>query len=199
MKKVLILFAHPALQNSRVNREIVPQLKKLPSVTLNDLYQKYPEFDIDIKAEQELLLNHDVIVYHHPFYWYSAPSILKEWQDLVLEHGWAYGSQGGTLEGKLFFNIITTGGRGEAYTKDGFNQHTIGMLLAPVTQSVKLCKMIALPPYVIHGTHSIKPAEIKNHINNLSALIRIIQTEDLDIDRLQKSEYLNSWMENSNA
>ena len=59
-------------------------------VTVNNLYEKYPDFFIDVPEEQRLLLENDIIIWHHPFYWYSAPAILKEWMDLVLQHGFAY-------------------------------------------------------------------------------------------------------------
>jgi glutathione-regulated potassium-efflux system ancillary protein KefG len=39
----------------------------------------------------------------HLLYWYSTPAILKEWQDLVLEHVFAYGHEGTKLHGKIFF------------------------------------------------------------------------------------------------
>ncbi|RYE35767.1 MAG: NAD(P)H oxidoreductase, partial [Sphingobacteriales bacterium] len=95
MARVLILFAHPAFEKSRVHRPMVKQVLKLEGITFHDLYESYPDYDIDLDREQELLLRHDVIVFQHPFYWYSCPAILKQWQDLVLEHGWAYG-RGGT-------------------------------------------------------------------------------------------------------
>ena len=100
MLKLLIVFAHPALERSRVNRRLVEAIGDLEGVAVHDLYEAYPEFDIDVRREQELLAAHDVIVLQHPFYWYSAPAILKEWQDLVLEHGWAYGRNGTALRGK---------------------------------------------------------------------------------------------------
>ncbi|MCB0293189.1 MAG: NAD(P)H-dependent oxidoreductase, partial [Calditrichaeota bacterium] len=87
MKKILIIFAHPAFQKSRVNARLIEGLAQMEGITFHDLYQAYPEFDIDIAAEQQLLTGHDVIVFHHPFFWYSTPALLKEWQDLVLEHG----------------------------------------------------------------------------------------------------------------
>jgi glutathione-regulated potassium-efflux system ancillary protein KefG len=83
------LFAHPVLERSRVNRRLVDAIRGLDGVTIHDLYETYPTMAIDARAEQELLLQHDVYVFQHPFYWYSSPAILKEWQDLVLEHGWA--------------------------------------------------------------------------------------------------------------
>ena len=41
-----------------------------------------------------------MIVFQHPVYWYSSPAILKEYQDLVLEYGFAYGHDGHALDGK---------------------------------------------------------------------------------------------------
>jgi glutathione-regulated potassium-efflux system ancillary protein KefG len=107
--RVLILFAHPAPHKSRINRRLIESVKGLNNVTINDLYEEYPTFDIDVQHEQDLLLTHDIIVFQHPFYWYSSPAILKEWEDLVLEYGFAYGVGGTKLHGKLFLTAITTG------------------------------------------------------------------------------------------
>lgn len=193
MKKILILFAHPALQKSRVNKILIDGLEKIESVTFRDLYQFYPEIDIDVPEEQELLVRHDVIVFHHPFFWYSTPPILKEWQDLVLEHDWAYGSKGNALKGKLFFNLITTGGRAEAYTAQGYNNFTIRQLLAPIEQTVKLCKMIFLPPYIVHGTHSITREKIEQHKENYFELLALLKDGKLDFAKIKKLEYLNDY------
>ena len=117
--RILIVFAHPAIRRSRVNRRLVEAVRGLDGVTVNDLYEAYPELDIEVDREQRLLEKHDIVVLQHPFYWYSTPAILKEWQDLVLEHGWAYGRDGHALEGKLLLNAITTGGGEEAYCRAG--------------------------------------------------------------------------------
>ena len=79
--KILVLFAHPALQKSRVNSVMLDAIHGLEGVTIHNLYEEYPDFHIDIKKEQQLLLDHDIIILHHPFYWYSAPAIVKEWID----------------------------------------------------------------------------------------------------------------------
>ena len=57
--KVLILFAHPAFDKSRVNRLMVKGLSEIEGVTFHDLKQSYQEFCIDEEREQELLENHD--------------------------------------------------------------------------------------------------------------------------------------------
>jgi len=83
-RRILILFAHPALEKSRVNCALVRQVQGLEAVTFHDLYEAYPDFDIDIQHEQELLVAHDVVVLQHPFFWYSTPAILKEWMVFLL-------------------------------------------------------------------------------------------------------------------
>ena len=97
MPKTLILFANPALEKSRVNKVLIEGVRKLKNVTFNDLYEEYPDFQIDLKREQQLLLEHDRIIWHHPLYWYSVPALMKEWFDIVLEYGWAYGAGGNAL------------------------------------------------------------------------------------------------------
>ncbi len=195
MKNILILFAHPALQKSRVNKHLAAGFQGLAGVTFHDLYQRYPEFDIDIKYEQELLLQNDIIIFQHPFFWYSTPAILKEWQDLVLEHGWAFGREGNALKDKLFFNIITTGGSAEAYSKDGYNKHTINMLLAPIVQTARLCKMKFLPPYVVHGTHSITSEVMQEHCRRTQLLLTRLREEKINLERIFGLNYLNDFQE----
>jgi hypothetical protein len=97
---VLLTLAHPALERSRANRALAKAAKGLEGVTFHDLYETYPDFAIDIEAEQEKLLAHDVIAVQFPLYWYSTPALMKEWFDLVWLHGFAYGLDGNALAGK---------------------------------------------------------------------------------------------------
>lgn len=199
VKKILLIFAHPAFQKSRVNARLIEALAEMDGITFHDLYQAYPEFDIDVAAEQQLLIEHDVIVFHHPFFWYSTPALLKEWQDLVLEHGWAYGSQGNHLKDKWFFNIITTGGSEAAYSQQGYNFYTIRQLLAPIEQTARLCKMVFLPPYVVHGTHAITPEEIEAYRENGQQLLAMIRDENFDLAAAGKLQYLNDYLKRSDG
>jgi glutathione-regulated potassium-efflux system ancillary protein KefG len=153
--RILVLFAHPAVATSRVQVTLAQAARETPGVTLHDLYDAYPEYDIDVPAEQERLLAHDVVLFQFPFYWYSVPPLIKQWFDLVLEHGWAYGSRGDRLAGKWGGVAMSAGGRAAAYTADGYNRRTFGEFLAPVEQTVRLCKMRWLPPFVVAGTHAI--------------------------------------------
>ena len=133
-QRILILFAHPALEKSRVHRHLRRAGQGIDDVTFHDLYEVYPDFDIEVEREQQLLTEHDQIVLQYPLFWFSTPSILKEWQDLVLEHGWAFGTEGKALRGKKLLVAVSTGGGEEAYRPEGFNRFTMQDFLAPLRQ-----------------------------------------------------------------
>ncbi len=192
VNSILVLFAHPAFQRSRVNRELVQEARGLAGVTFHDLYEEYPDFDIDVQSEQELLLDHDIVVLHHPFFWYSSPALLKQWQELVLEHGWAYGSQGKALRGKRMLVAITTGGREEAYRHDGYNRFTIADLLRPLEQTAWLCGMEYLPPFVVHGTHGMTEEEILRHARDYRTTLEALRDGTVDVEAARRSPRLNS-------
>jgi len=184
MRRVLILFAHPVLERSRVNRRLLEAVRALDGVTVRDLYELYPMLDIDVKAEQAALVEHDVIVFQHPFYWYSCPAILKEWQDLVLEHGWAYGKEGTQLRGKITLNAISTGGPEAAYRQGGYNRFTVRELLAPWDQTAHLCGMRFLAPFVVHGSlRVVGDEDVAGHRTRYVQLIEALRDERIDLER----------------
>lgn len=193
MSKILINFAHPARARSKINNALRTAVEGLEDVTINDLYAHYPDFLIDVKREQRLCENHDVIIFQHPFYWYSTPSIMKEWLDLVLQHGWAYGSQGRALQGKLFLQAITAGGDDSTYQKDGYNEFTIGELTSPYRATAKLCNMEWLPPFVVLGVHLGLPEEkVKAHVEGYRRTVKGLRDGTLDIEQARQGRYLNS-------
>ncbi len=191
-RKVLILFAHPALQRSRVNSRLIRAVSDLPGVTVNDLYERYPDFLIDVPREQDLLVEHDILVFQHPMYWYSSPALLKEWQDLVLEYGFAYGSGGTALQGKVAFSAISTGGSRAAYQRDGLNHFRIGELLTPFEQTCRLCGMRYLPPFVTFATHRLKrEAEILPLAQAYGQLIEAFAADRIDLERAATLDQLD--------
>ena len=191
MRRVLVLFAHPVLERSRVNRRLLDAIRDLEGVTIRDLYEDYPTLSIDVAREQADLLAHDVLVFQHPFYWYSCPAILKEWQDLVLEHGWAYGVGGTHLRGKLTLNVVTTGGPAQAYQRGGYNRFTVRELLAPWDQTAHLCGMRFLAPFAVHaalrvtGEDDVAPSR-----DAYRRLIEALRDERIDLDAAAHAENL---------
>ncbi len=193
--RVLILFAHPALQKSRVNVRLMQYVTDIEGVTFHDLYEAYPDFHIQVPAEQELIAGHDIIVFHHPIFWFSMPALLKEWIDLVFEHGWAYGKGGRALRGKKLLSVISTGGRESLYQEKGYNRHTIGEFLLPVRQMAFICGMEYLSPFVVHGTHTITEEEIARHGECYRQVITALRDGTLDLDAACSLSRINLDME----
>jgi glutathione-regulated potassium-efflux system ancillary protein KefG len=132
-----------------------------------------------------------MIIWQHPFYWYSCPPLLKQWIDLVLEFQWAYGPGGNALEGKLIFNVVTTGGAAEAYQHEGRNRFTIREYLHPFDQTALLCKMIYLPPFVVQGTHRLSHEKLEQHADLYGKLLQLILNNEIDLEAARKAEFLN--------
>jgi glutathione-regulated potassium-efflux system ancillary protein KefG len=191
-RRILVLFAHPSLERSEANRPLAEAAAALSGVTLVDLYAEYPALEIDIDREQKRLLAHDAICFLHPLYWYSTPAILKEWQDLVLEHGFAYGAEGIALQGKLFFSALTAGGSGSAYCAEGYNHFSIRELLRPLEQTAILCGMTYLPPFALFGARTaVEEGRIAAHVADWTRLLGALRDDRLDLKRAVSLPRLN--------
>ncbi len=178
MKKILILFGHPRFEKSRINRTLLAALSGSVYITINDLYELYPDFNIDISYEQDLLTRHDIVIWQHPLYMYSAPALIKQWIDMVLEFGWAHGSGAENLTGKIVFNTVTAGGTKESYARDGFNCYTMQEFLYPFEQTAKLCGMHYLPPFAVQGTYRLTDKELEAHAAEYLGLLERLAGQD---------------------
>lgn len=192
-KKILVLFFHPRFEDSRANKALIKAISTIENVTIRDMYEQYPDFNIDIKQEQELLLKHDIIVWQHPFFWYNCPPLMKQWIDLVLELGWAYGRDGQNLEGKHIFNVITSGGSLEVYQKTGRNRFTYREFLNSFDQTAYLCHMHYLPPFLVPAAGRLTVEELNIYSENYCKILKAIQQPDFDFTQLQEIVYFNDF------
>jgi glutathione-regulated potassium-efflux system ancillary protein KefG len=157
------------------------------------MYELYPDFNIHIRAEQEALAAHDFIILQHPFYWYSCPPLMKQWMDLVLEHGWAYGKGGRQLEGKKLFQVISSGGTFEVYSNQGKNRFTYRELLQPFELTAGLCLMDYLPPFIIPGANKISSENLEIFAEQYRKIIRILQNGQVQPETLRNYNYWNQY------
>lgn len=162
LPRILVLYAHPDPVASVANSTMLAAISQLSHVTVHDLYAAYPDFFIDVTFERELVRDHDIIVFQHPLYMYSCPSLLKEWIDVVLSKGFAHG-EGNQTKNKYWRSVITTGGAAEAYTPDGYNRCSMDEILRPFELSAMLCRMKWLPPLVLHWARRVPVEERKQH------------------------------------
>ncbi|MGH8808899.1 MAG: NAD(P)H-dependent oxidoreductase [Noviherbaspirillum sp.] len=162
--RILLLYAHPAHQQSRVNRRLCEAARTVANVRVHDLYDSYPDFYIDVQREQELAAACDLLVFQHPIQWYGMPSLLKEWVDVVLEHGWAYGPEGSALQGKDFWLVATAGGPAASLSVSDDQQQTSSAFLPPFEQTALFCGMRWLPPLILYQARQVDDVVIDGYV-----------------------------------
>ncbi len=143
----------------------------LPNVTIHDLYETYPDFHIDIAAEQAQLAAADLVVFQHPIQWYSMPALLKEWVDTVLEDGWAFGKGGTALRDKSYWLVVTTGSPVDAYATTGMHHLPFDAFLPQFQQTASLCGMRWQTPLVIHNAHQLSQQDVAAHARHYVELL----------------------------
>ncbi|GKT34733.1 hypothetical protein ADUPG1_008031 [Aduncisulcus paluster] len=159
--KTLAIFGHPDLEStSVVNKKWLETLtaEGLDNVTVHKIAKAQTKaFSFDVKAEQDLLVAHDRILFIFPLFWYGLPALFKKWMDDVLAYGFAYGSSGNALKDKEFRMIISTGGPASAYSKEGPYSCTIEELLLPLKAMATMTGMKYEESAIIHGCSPFIP------------------------------------------
>jgi len=166
---ICVIHAHPYLSRSRANRALADALRGTTGVELRALYDLYPDFDIDVDAEQQALARAGLVVWMHPVFWYNVPALLKLWFEKVLAYGWAYGEAGTALDGKHCLWVPTTGGDEEAYTPTGMHGHPFASFAPAIEQTARFCHMHWETPHVLHGASAIDDAAMAAHVAALVA------------------------------
>ncbi|ASW08528.1 NAD(P)H-dependent oxidoreductase [Rhizobium sp. 11515TR] len=192
MARVLVLFAHPAQRPTSINLSMARRAEQVAGVTFVDIYAEYPRFDIDVEREQKRLIEHDVIVFQFPLFWYSTPALLKQWQDLVLEYGFAHGPHGKKLAGKLAIACITTAGSVQDYSYHGGNRHPFSAFILPLRQTVELCGMTFLPPFVLHAANHTDSHSARTHIESYPLLLAALRDATLDVGELGRRDQVTA-------
>jgi glutathione-regulated potassium-efflux system ancillary protein KefF len=166
---ICVIHAHPYLSHSRANRGLADALRDSRGLELRALYDLYPDFDIDVDAEQRALAAARLVVWMHPVFWYSVPALMKHWFEKVLAYGWAYGDGGSALNGKHCLWVPTTGGDVEAYTTTGMHGFPFASFTPAIEQTARFCGMHWEPPHVLHGASDVDDATLAAHAAALAA------------------------------
>ncbi|WP_413807212.1 NAD(P)H-dependent oxidoreductase [Streptomyces sp. OE57] len=169
--RTLLVLAHPDLAASRVNAALAEAARPVENVTLHDLYAAYPDLRIDVEREQRLLLEHDRIVLQFPFYWYSAPPLLKKWLDEVFLRGFAYGSGGTSLRGKSLLIATSAGSTEEQYRPGGAHPYPVVDLLNSFDATANITGMRYEEPFIVHGTHGLDDARLAAYQDHYRELL----------------------------
>ena len=156
--KTLVIVSHSYPGQSRVNKELLDAVKDLPNVTVREPESLYGRdgSKIDVKAEQQAIEAADRIVFQFPMFWFSVPGMLKNFMDDVLTYGWAYGSKGKALVGKIVQVAVSTGSPASSYEIP-----TVRSLFLPLEASACYTGMKYAEPFVTYGTLGMSDEALK--------------------------------------
>ena len=109
--KVIILLAHPNIQDSQANKALIENIKEYPYVGIINLYDN----PYDVEMQINMISNSKAVIFQFPLYWASAPSELKKWIDYAKENN--------------IKNIVvaTTTGGNLTYLEDEKDLHIVGV------------------------------------------------------------------------
>ncbi len=163
MKKTLIVLSHPNLQNSKFNAALIKEVKDLPHVSIRHLDALYGSDTkaFDVVKEQHYLRENERIIFQFPWYWYSAPAMLKAYQDEVLSYGFAFGKSGDKLAGKEFKIVTTIGAAEFAYQAGGWNLKSMNELLSPFQSMCNLTGMTYTRAFKVYGVGVMSNEELQ--------------------------------------
>jgi glutathione-regulated potassium-efflux system ancillary protein KefF len=177
---IVVVQAHPYPDHSRANRALGQAIAGMAGVAVRELYRLYPDFSIDVEAEQRALEAASVVVWQHPLYWYTTPALLKLWFEKVLTVGWAFGPGGDVLRGKRCLWVVTTGGDELDYTPAGVHQHVFDTFASVVRQTAQFCGMIWLEPLVVQGAPRLDDAALDGFGARYRAYLAALHAEEID-------------------
>ncbi|MDC4797553.1 NAD(P)H-dependent oxidoreductase [Acinetobacter baumannii] len=150
----LLILAHPYYAQSIANKTIVNELiKTYPDLEVRDIFQLYPDYKIDVSAEQEALLRHDTIILQYPMFWFNMPAILKLWFDEVFTYQFAYGSQGDKLKDKKVIISMTVGQKEANMVND--QENLIDSFLKSVQHSIQYTQMQLSGTFLLYDVSSL--------------------------------------------
>ncbi|MBT33510.1 MAG: general stress protein [Thalassobius sp.] len=176
----LIILAHPNYEKSTSNKTIIEALEKSSlDIKIRNLAALYPDYKIDVKAEQEALLRHENIIFQYPFYWYNMPAILKLWFDVVFEYQFAYGSKGDKLKDKNFIASFTVGAPEKEYNTLGEHHFRVMEFCKNLEQTAYYAKMHFINPVYSFGNSlnaGMAPEEVKQNAGfHAKKLIEVVK------------------------
>ncbi|MBP1043850.1 NAD(P)H-dependent oxidoreductase [Vagococcus sp. BWB3-3] len=205
--KTLVILAHPNISESGSQQFLLNSVEQFENVTVHHLDRHYPDGKIDRQAEQELLKKHQRIIFQFPFYWYSSPSILKEWQDVVFAGDDFYRPEGTILKGKEFGLVLTIGVSESEYRAGGRESFTVDELTRPYQAVAHHMGMSYLPHFSIHQfvylserqqqqllidyqfyLTGLQPASLENRTNWIIQALKTTDPKSLPIEKRARLE-----------
>lgn len=146
-KQVVVLLTHPNIKESRANKALMDAISDMGEVAIYNLYEMRMEDAFNAEIWSTIISHASALVFQFPFYWMSAPSLLKRWLDEVF----TYLAKTPAVAGKTLMVVTTAGSEHDAYRSGGRNRFTVDELLRPYQASAVHAGMIWQTPLVVYG------------------------------------------------
>ena len=78
LRKVVILLAHPNIKGSQANRALIDAVSDIEGVAVFNLYELSEDIAFNVDEWSKIISDASAVIYQFPFYWMSAPSLLKK-------------------------------------------------------------------------------------------------------------------------
>ena len=146
-KQVVVLLTHPNIKESRANKALMDAISDMEEVAIYNLYEMHVEDAFNAEIWSTIISHASALVFQFPFYWMSAPSLLKKWLDEVF----TYLAKTPAVAGKTLMVVTTAGSEHDAYRSGGRNRFTVDELLRPYQASAVHAGMVWQTPVVAYG------------------------------------------------
>lgn len=127
----------------------------------------YPDFQIDVAAEQEKLKQADLVILQDPVYWYNVPSLTRRRFEEVLRYGWAYGEGGMALAGKKAIIGLTAGGNTASYETGTESVIPAAEVIKPLELVLGYCHMDVLGTVFTTSMPGHDPEKYEEHAQKI--------------------------------
>ncbi|MBW8359359.1 MAG: NAD(P)H-dependent oxidoreductase [Weeksellaceae bacterium] len=171
MENTLVLFAHPYLEHSKSNKELINFYVRHQHYTFRDLYEEFPEFHIPAFRERKRIAHYDRIIFHFPLIWFGIPPLLKLWIDEVFDLKWQKEFGDNPLKNKEVVILVTTNYKEEQFGKNGVFKYTIEELISGLFVVLKQNKLKIKDFLCIYNVDQLEKKEIIMHKHHYMAVL----------------------------
>ncbi len=172
MKKTLVIFAHPYLEYSSLNTELIKVYDKFEHITFKDLYEEYPDFHIATFRERKRIKDYERLIFHFPLIWFGLPPLLKLWIDEVFDMNWIT-DEDHPLKNKDAIIITTVGGKEESYEPEGIYGCSVSNLLNALNISLKVIGVEVKQTKIIYNADELNKDQKHNIGESLKELLEM--------------------------
>lgn len=172
MKTTLVLFAHPYLEHSKSNLELINFYVRHQHYTFRDLYEEYHDFHIAAFRERKRIANYERLVFHFPLIFFGIPPLLKLWIDEVFDLNWLNEDEKNPIAGKDATILVTVNGKEADYQKNGKYGYTVDELISGLIVVLEQNQIKITNKLCIFNVDNLSKKEIIQHKHEFQSLLK---------------------------